>query len=220
MFKQTLIVTASLLALAACSPASSGSASTKAADAPEVMMAVPQTAANWEVSDATISFLSSKINKQLGSTTEQSSFTASQAMLDKQGEFKMEVDLSSVKTGIEIRDQRLKDWVFETAKFAKAGISGKVDVDAVSKLALGETLKLKQPLVLDIHGQQINLEADLSAQRVSADKIMVSTLSPVILDIKAMEMTEGVAKLVEVMGLSSIVQQIPVSFNAEFTRKE
>ncbi|MDO5073982.1 Uncharacterised protein [Neisseria animaloris] len=217
MFKKALIVSASLLALAACSPSETAQSAQPAAEA---VQAVPQTPADWEVSNAGITFLSSKINKQLGSVTEQSRFKASQAVLGKDGEFKMEVDLSSVSTGIEIRDQRLKDWVFETAKFAKANVTGKVDVDAVNKLAIGETVNLKQPLVLDIHGKQINLEADLSAQRISADKIMVSTLSPVLLDVKAMDMVGGVAQLVEVMGLSSIVQQIPVSFNAEFTRKE
>ncbi|MDO1508829.1 MULTISPECIES: YceI family protein [unclassified Neisseria] len=217
MFKKALIVSTSLLALAACSPSETAQSAQPAAEA---VQAVPQTPADWEVSNAGITFLSSKINKQLGSVTEQSRFTASQAMLGKDGEFKMEVDLSSVNTGIEIRDQRLKDWVFETAKFAKANVTGKVDVDTVNKLAIGETVNLKQPLVLDIHGKQINLEADLSAQRISADKIMVSTLSPVLLDVKAMDMVGGVAQLVEVMGLSSIVQQVPVSFNAEFTRKE
>lgn len=218
MFKQSLIVAASLFALAACSP-SNESAQTEQPVA-EAVQAVPQTPADWEVSDAAITFLSSKINKQLNSVTEQSRFTASQAVLDKDGEFKMEVDLSSVNTGIEIRDQRLKDWVFETAKFAKANVTGTVDIDAVSKLAVGEAVNLKQPLVLDIHGKQLNLDADLTVQRISADKIMVSTLNPVLLDVKAMDMVAGVAKLVEVMGLSSIVEQVPVSFNAEFTRKE
>lgn len=218
MFKQSLIVAASLLALAACSPANESAQNTQ--PVAEATQAVPQTPADWEVSNASITFLSSKINKQLNSVTEQSRFTASQAVLGKDGGFKMEVDLSSVNTGIEIRDQRLKDWVFETAKFAKANVTGTVDVDAVSKLAVGETINLKQPLVLDIHGKQLNLEADLAAQRISADKIMVSTLSPVLLDIKAMDMVGGVAQLVEVMGLSSIVEQVPVSFNAEFTRKK
>lgn len=218
MFKQSLIVAASLFALAACSPSNESAQAEQ--PVAEAVQAVPQTPADWEVSDAAITFLSSKINKQLNSVTEQSRFTASQAVLDKDGEFKMEVDLSSVNTGIEIRDQRLKDWVFETAKFAKANVTGTVDVDAVSKLAVGEAVNLKQPLVLDIHGKQLNLDADLTVQRISADKIMVSTLNPVLLDVKAMDMVDGVAKLVEVMGLSSIVEQVPVSFNAEFTRKE
>lgn len=218
MFKQTMIVAASLFALAACSP--SGQSEQTEQPAAETVQAVPQTPADWEVADAGITFLSSKINKQLGSVTEQSRFTASQAVLAKDGAFKMEVDLGSVNTGIDIRDQRLKDWVFETAKFAKATVTGQVDAEAVGKLAVGETVNLKQPLVLDIHGKQINLEADLTVQRISADKIMVSTLNPVLLDVKAMDMTGGVAKLVEVMGLSSIVEQVPVSFHAEFIRKE
>lgn len=218
MFKKTLILTTSLLSLAACAP-SAETAMPKQAAA-EAVQAVPQTPAAWEAENAGITFLSSKINKQLNSVTEQSGFTASRALLSKEGSFKMDVDLSSVKTGIEIRDQRLKDWVFETAQFASAEISGNVDIDAVSKLAVGESINLKQPLVLNIHGKQINLEADLSAQRISSDKIMVSTLNPLLLDTKNMGMTDGVAKLVEVMGLSSIVEQIPVSFHAEFTRQE
>lgn len=219
MLKHSFTVTAILLALAACSP--NGATQEKAQSAPTVEMAqaVPDTPADWTAADASVGFLSSKINKQLGSITEQSRFTASKATLDKQGAFKMEVDLGSVNTGIEIRDQRLKDWVFEVAQFAKADISGQVDAAAVNKLALGETLRLKQPLKLDIHGQTLDLEADLSVQRVSADKIEVATLSPVLLDIKQMNMEKGVAQLVEVMGLTTIVGQIPVSFHAEFTRQ-
>ena len=48
---------------------------------------------------------------------------------------------------------------------------------------------------------------------------MVNTLTPVILDTKAMKMEKGVMQLVEVMALSSIVKQVPVSFAGEFMRK-
>ncbi|MDO4777558.1 MAG: YceI family protein [Cardiobacteriaceae bacterium] len=175
--------------------------------------------AAWESNDNHISFLSIKVNQQKNSITEQSAFTSSKAMLDKDGMFTLNIDLNSVKTNIDIRDQRLKDWVFETAQFGTATVSGKVDADAVNKLAVGETLKLRQPLVLDIHGQKINLQAELSVQRVADDKIMVNTLTPVILDTKDMKMEKGVMQLVEVMALSSIVEQVPVSFSGEFMRK-
>lgn len=175
--------------------------------------------AAWESDSNQISFLSIKVNQQKNSITEQSTFTSSKAMLDKDGMFTLNIDLNSVKTNIDIRDQRLKDWVFETAQFGTATVSGKVDADAVNKLAVGETLKLKQPLVLDIHGQKINLQAELSVQRVADDKIMVNTLTPVVLDTKDMKMEKGVMQLVEVMALSSIVEQVPVSFSGEFMRK-
>lgn len=175
--------------------------------------------AEWASADNQISFLSIKVNQQKNSITEQSVFTSSEARLGKEGDFILDIDLNSVKTNIDLRDQRLKDWVFETAQFGKATVSGKVDADAVNKLAVGETLKLAQPLVLDIHGKKINLQADLSVQRVAEDKIMVSTLTPVILDTKEMDMGKGVAQMVEVMALSSIVEQVPVSFSGEFIRQ-
>lgn len=46
----------------------------------------------------------------------------------------------------------------------------------------------------------------------------VTTRTPIILDVKQMDMSKGVAQLVEVMGLSSIVEQVPVSFSGTFHR--
>ena len=172
----------------------------------------------WTAQDSTITFLSSKINKQLNSITEQSSFTANKSQLDAEGNFTMNIDLSSVKTNIGLRDQRLKDWVFETGQFANAEISGKVEMSAINKLQEGEAISLQQPLLINIHGKKINFNANLSIQRNMNNKITVSTRTPVILDIKQMGMTEGVARMVEVMGLSSIVEQVPVSFDGIFTR--
>ena len=219
MLKPFLFASFSALALAACSPDSQNTSNSQAASS-AVVASVPATPANWEAPQAHITFLSSKINQELNSVTEQSQFNSSQAYLDKQGDFKMTIDLNSVQTNIEIRDQRIKDWVFKTAQFATAEIKGKVDMEAINKLAIGETLTFKQPLTLNIHGKELPLEANLSAQRVHADKIMVNTLNPVLLDVKAMDMSKGVMQLVEVMGLKTIVEQIPVSFHAEFMRKE
>ena len=218
MLKTILFVSLSAFALAACSPAPQNTSPAPADSA----MASPVSSmpANWEAPQTSLTFLSSKINQQLNSVTEQSQFTSSHAMLDKQGNFKMMVDLNSVQTNIEIRDQRIKDWVFQTAQFAMAEITGKVDMNVIHQLQLGESISFKQPLMLHIHGKELPIEAHLSSQRTQADKIMVSTLSPVVLDTKAMDMSQGVMQLVEVMGLKTIVEQIPVSFHAEFMRKE
>ncbi|MDO5057877.1 MAG: YceI family protein [Lautropia sp.] len=176
-------------------------------------------AASWQANNADIDFLSIKVNQKKGSITEESNFTTSSARLAADGAFSMDIDLNSVKTNIDIRDQRLRDWVFETAKFAKATISGKVDMAAVDKLAVGQAIRLEQALTLDLHGNKTDIDAELNVHRVAEDKIVVSTLNPVILDVKELGLTEGVAKLVQVMGLLSIVEQVPVSFSAEFTRQ-
>ena len=157
------------------------------------------TAAAWKSDDSNITFLSSKINKALNSITEQSGFTSAKSQLSATGDFNMTIDLASVKTNIDLRDQRLRDWVFETSQYANA-------------------LALQQPLTLNIHGKQIPITADLAVQRNPGDKITVNTRTPVILDVKQMDMSKGVAQLVEVMGLSSIVEQVPVSFSGTFHR--
>lgn len=176
-------------------------------------------AAQWVSNDNAITFLTTKVNQENASITEQSSFQNSQARLDESGNFILEIDLNSVQTNVEIRDERLRDWVFQTDKFAQAKVSATLDVKALEQLAVGEVLKLQQPLVLDVHGEQVNLQADLAIQKVAEDKLMVSTLSPVIVDTSAVNMKDGVAELVKVMALSSIVQQVPVSFNAQFVRQ-
>ena len=176
------------------------------------------TAAAWKSDDSNITFLSSKINKALNSITEQSGFTSAKSQLSAAGDFNMTIDLASVKTNIELRDQRLRDWVFETGQYANAEITDKVDMSAIEKLGEGETLALQQPLTLNIHGKQIPITADLAVQRNPGDKITVTTRMPVVLDVKQMDMSKGVAQLVEVMGLSSIVEQVPVSFSGTFHR--
>lgn len=176
-------------------------------------------AAQWVSNDNAITFLTTKVNQENASITEQSSFQNSQARLDESGNFILEIDLNSVQTNVEIRDERLRDWVFQTDKFAQAKVSATLDVKALEQLAVGEVLKLQQPLVLDVHGEQVDLQADLAIQKVAEDKLMVSTLSPVIVDTSALDMKDGVAELVKVMALSSIVQQVPVSFNAQFVRQ-
>ncbi|WP_072281670.1 YceI family protein [Rappaport israeli] len=176
-------------------------------------------AAQWVSNDNAITFLTTKVNQENASITEQSSFQNSQARLDESGNFVLEIDLNSVQTNVEIRDERLRDWVFQTDKFTQAKVSATLDVKALEQLAVGEVLKLQQPLMLELHGEQVDLQADLAIQKVAEDKLMVSTLSPVIVDTSAVNMKDGVAELVKVMALSSIVQQVPVSFNAQFVRQ-
>lgn len=160
-----------------------------------------------------------KTNTQQKTVEEESAFSASSAKLDADGAFAMTVDLASVKTNIDIRDQRLRDWVFETAKFPQATVLGRLDAAAIDALKTGGETDLKQPLVLEVHGQRLDITADLRLKRTADDTVEVSTAQPVVLDVQQMDMAGGVAKLVEVMSLASIDGQIPVMFAGTFVRK-
>ena len=216
------------LALAACNnaPQSTPEAASTAASA---MTSQPnmtsmasdamQSTGKWVSTDSQVPFTSNKTNKQNKTITEESSFATSSAQLSADGAFAMSIDLASVKTNIDLRDERLRDWVFEVAKFPKAEISGKIDMNAIGSLKTGDSLQLKQPLTLDIHGNKLDIDAQLMLKRSADNSISVETTEPVMLDAKKMGMSEGVAKLVEVMALASINEQIPVTFKGTFTRQ-
>ena len=134
-------------------------------------------AASWQADNADIDFLSIKVNQKKRSVTEESNFTASTARLEADGSFTLNVDLKSVKTSVDLRDERLRDWVFETGKFGTATITGKVDMATIDKLAVGQRLTLEQPLKLDLHGSKADIDATLSVYRRTADIIDVQTVN-------------------------------------------
>ena len=213
------------LALAACNnapqpaPEAASAAASAMTSQPTMASDAMQSTGNWVSADNQVHFTSNKTNKQNKTITEESSFATSSAQLSADGVFAMSIDLASVKTNIDLRDERLRDWVFEVAKFPKAEISGKIDMNAISSLKTGDSLQLKQPLTLDIHGNKLDIDAQLTLKRNADNSISVETAEPVMLDAKKMGMSEGVAKLVEVMALASINEQIPVTFKGTFTRQ-
>ena len=80
--------------------------------------------ANWQVDNdkSTLNFTSVKKN----SIGEIHSFKQLSGMVSKAGAVKFAIDLTSVATGIEIRDQRMKSFLFETDKFATATFAGQI----------------------------------------------------------------------------------------------
>ena len=141
------------LALAACNNAPQ-SAPEAASTAASAMTSQPsmtsmasdamQSTGNWVSTDSQVHFTSNKTNKQNKTITEESSFATSSAQLSADGAFAMSIDLASVKTNIDLRDERLRDWVFEVAKFPKAEISGKIDMNAISSLKTGDSVNLER----------------------------------------------------------------------------
>lgn len=215
--KKLMIVLPVVAALAACSPQHTANAEASSAQSHAAMAAAAP--AVWKSSQSKVSFLIGKVNKQLNSITEPAYFAESSAQLDKDGQFEMTVDLQSVHTNIDIRDQRIKDWVFETAQFPMATIKGKLDATAINNMKVGDVLLVDQPLSLNFHGKDIDINAPLLITRTAEDKITVNTRDAVVLDMRNADILKGVEKLVEVMGLSSIWEQTPVFFYGEFVRQ-
>lgn len=174
--------------------------------------------AQWSLapSSAELNFLSTKVFANKRSVTETSSFKTLSGIVSDEGELRLNVNLGSVDTQVSIRDQRLRDWVFEVSKYQNAKIFAKIDKANFNGLTVGKPLRIKQSLVLKIHGKELPLEADLQLVKDLDGSIHVASISPILLDVKQLGLNEGVEKLIEVMGLASINQQIPITFYGTF----
>ena len=123
----------------------------------------------------------------------------------------LNVDLASVDTGIEIRDQRIRELLFEVARFPQARVETQVNMADVLKLAPGQSVLIPLELRLRVREVETTLSTMVRAERLSATRVQVSTIRPVIVNTDALGLTEGVERLRNIAGLQAISPVVPVS---------
>lgn len=144
-----------------------------------------------------------------GDITENHQFKRFDAVVGTEGNFSLSIDLTSVDTGIEIRDERMQKHLFMTEKNPKAVITGKItssDLPADSKT---KTMSAE----LDLGGKKTDIEAEVTITRINAETIKVETAKPIVLSAENLGLKAGVDKLQEIAGLNSISDEVPVTFS-------
>lgn len=167
-------------------------------------------AASWQIDNAQsqLSFVSVKKS----TIAEVHHFEWISGSLSASGEFALEIDLTSVNTGIEIRDSRMKEFFFETGAYPTADLKATVDPAIFSELATGASKPISVDASLDLHGQQQPLSLNLVVTRISDQELLVVSAQPVILNVADFNLVKGLEKLRDLAGLPSISQAVPVSF--------
>jgi hypothetical protein len=135
------------------------------------------------------------------------------------GSFELLIDLNSVDTGIEIRDERMKQYLFVVPQFPSAKVSGNVDAKLLKGLKVGEINLVKTELLVDLHGLTVKTPVEMNIVKLSRNKVMAMTAKPLVLKAADFGLSAGVAKLQELAGLPSIAEAIPVTFTAVFQKK-
>ncbi len=171
-------------------------------------------AAHWRVDAArsTLGFATVK-NAAVG---EGHQFTRVSGDISATGLASLSIDLASVDTGIEIRDQRIRELLFEVARFPQARVETQVDLADVLKLAPGQSMLMPLELRLHVREGDTTLGATVRVERLSATRVLVTTVRPVIVNADALGLTEGVERLRHIAGLQSISPAVPVSMVLAF----
>lgn len=132
--------------------------------------------------------------------------------LKKDGSFTAEIALNSVNTGIEIRDTRMKEHLFETGKFASAIITTQLTPDLMKRLKKGATLNESVTFTLDLHGKKAELTSEVAIS-VSKKSIQVNTIAPIMLNAAAFDLVPGIEMLKTLASLDAIATAVPVTLH-------
>ena len=169
--------------------------------------------AHWSLDNAasTLSFVTVKAEH----VAEVHTFDVLSGSIDDAGEVKVAIELASVNTMIQIRNERMQAMLFETNLFPDANITGKVDLEAITAMSPGASEVMQIEIELSLHGASIALTAELMVTRLESG-VMASTLKPIIVTADSVGLVAGIEALREVAGLPSISRSVPVSFTLVF----
>ena len=178
-----------------------------------LMLATGPAFAAWTLdNDASqVSFVSVKA----GDAGEVHRFTEISGMLDG-GDASVTVQLASVDTLIPLRDERMREMLFETDIFPTAKISAAIDMATIDALDPGQSADVTANLALELREQSVTLPAEMIVARLGDDRLMVSSRKPVIVNAASVDLVDGIEALREVANLPSISKAVPVSFVLTF----
>ena len=136
--------------------------------------------------------------------------------LTSDGKVSLVIDLSSVETGVPIRNERMQAMLFEVANFATARFDGQVDAAAVKALAVGDSKDFEVKGQFALHGKTQEMTTRLRVNKLNGGNVAVNTIAPIVVDARQYDLTSGIDKLREVMGLPVIVYTVPVTFSVVY----
>ncbi|MEO0398377.1 MAG: YceI family protein [Pseudomonadota bacterium] len=131
--------------------------------------------------------------------------------VEADGTATLTIDLASVETNIDIRNERMRAMLFEVADHPTATLTTDIDLSALEGLAVGERQTIEADLNLSLHGLEAPLLADLTVTRLAPARVLVETTAPVFIAVEDFDLAEGLEQLREVAGLPSITPISPVT---------
>lgn len=169
--------------------------------------------AHWSLDNdaSSLSFVTVKAEN----VAEVHTFDSLSGTIGDSGDVEISIELASVNTMIQIRNERMQEMLFETNLFPDATITGSINLDALTGMDAGTSVARQIDFELSLHGQSVALAADVQITR-TGEGVIVSTLKPLIVMADSFALAAGVEKLREVAGLPSISRAVPVSFTVVF----
>ena len=149
---------------------------------------------------------------------ENNHFKEMRGQIDATGQVVVTLMLDSVETLVPIRNERMREILFDTANYKDAELKARIDPKALESLPVGQIQRMAAEGQLTLHGQSQTLTLSMMVGRLDADTLMVASTEPLLIEASKFGLSEGVEKLREIAGLPSISEAVPVVFVVTFTQ--
>ena len=180
-----------------------------------LLLVTQATLADWRLTAASkVGYVSIKNN----AIAEHNYFSGVTGSLNKKGQLKVSIDLSTVETQVDIRNQRMRDLFFEVMQYPEAVVTAQLDMQELAQVESGAPLELVKPFTLSLHGIESTGEAHLRIVSVGG-RAWVSTVRPILISAADFGLEGGVAALRKIAGLEAIAGVVPVSVNLKLVKK-
>ena len=177
------------------------------------VFAAPLATAGWVLDGerSSVQFMSVK-NTHIA---ELHHFKTLSGSINDAGQARVVIDLDGVETLIPIRNQRMRELLFETVRFPAATLSAQVPA-GVETLAAGETLAAEMAVGVDLHGTVAPYRTRVNATRLADGGVQVTLAQPVLVRATDFGLAAGIEALRKIVGLQSISIAVPVTATLVF----
>lgn len=136
--------------------------------------------------------------------------------INNDGNAEVTISLGTVDTAIDIRNERMRDIVFEVATYPLASVSLMADVSMLESLEAGETMPMAYEATVDLHGATQVVTLNVLVSGLKEGGLLVTLARPLIINAAAFGLADSVEQLREIAGLSSINNNVVVDFTLQF----
>lgn len=149
--------------------------------------------------------------------SENNTFTRLTGDLSEKGTAKLHIDLNSLDTHIPLRDERIRKLLLNTDQYPHASIQVQLNPQELASLLVAQSRQLNLVGQLNLHGKTVSLPARVETFKDENGAIHIFTLEPVLLDLVALGLDNGVEQLRALAKASNISYTVPVTFHLIYT---
>jgi len=181
---------------------------------------VANTAARWllDSTNSTFNFVTVKKNAAGTETPESMTFTQLQGTVSTTGQATLTIPLSSISSGVDLRNERLQSILFEAGYLPSLHFTTQLDLAAIDAMAAGSTAVQSLTGNLVLHGIVKAVAFDALVVKHANNSVSFSPRKPIVINSTDFDLNAGVEALRALMTLSTIGEKVPVYFKMFLNR--